>query len=495
MDVRSVELGQEYPLPDEPALIAEIADLTLRAAKFIFVTSPTSRRLPHHKSHGCVDAVFKVRDDLPSNLSGGVLKPGATYKAKVRFSNGDVKPRQPDSLPDIRGMAIKLFISEDQNSTLEMPPPPLTQDFVLASDKAFFSRDLRDFLAFTQAMTVYKGIDRHFEKYRDLGEIYYRSQISTTDVLQLQYYSQLPYRLGEDGPAVKFSARPASEPLPGVSESPMDFLRENLANSLMQREAVFDFLVQRQVNADTMPVEDGSVTWPEDAASGGTRFEKVATITILKLPLDETGKPILGDGENLSFNPWNGLDPNIADAEEAARKHPHRPLGAANRARRAIYGNAFKIRMQQKTQDPFTGIMTLKDPIKGPAQLVEILKNNGLVNAFALHRLGFVHFARFLILLDPPPPAVPEVARFVIATTFDFDFRDYVQAFVDEIGDVFDELLELMKDAPPRPVREHREEFLKYVKEISKARPVLFYSSYPDLSVQNILTLEKKRHA
>ena len=43
MDVRSVELGQEYPLSDEPALIAEIADLTLRAARFMVVSMLNSR--------------------------------------------------------------------------------------------------------------------------------------------------------------------------------------------------------------------------------------------------------------------------------------------------------------------------------------------------------------------------------------------------------------------------------------------------------------------
>ncbi len=91
-----------------------------------------------------------------------------------------------------------------------------------------------------------------------------------------------------------------------------------------------------------------------------------------------------------------------------------------------------------------------------------------------------MHSARFLIIGD----------KFAIITSFDFDFRDYINTFVDELGDLFDQVLEVMQDAPPTPVREHRDEFVAYIERI-RIQPVLFYAEYPELSVQNVLTMRE----
>jgi hypothetical protein len=226
-------------------------------------------------------------------------------------------------------------------------------------------------------------------------------------------------------------------------------------------------MIQVQTDPRTMPVEDATVTWPEDGLRSSP-WVKVATIEIPSQTVAEC--------ESLSFNPWHTL-------------MDHQPLGVINRIRRAIYDRAAAIRLKVKTQDLFTVMMTLKDPVEGVKELAKILQQNGFVNAFALHRLGFVHSARFHILRDDFGGT--KVTRFLIATSFDFDFSDYVQIFIDELGEVFDQLLALMVNAPPTPVKQNREAFIQYIESI-RLEPILFYAAYPDLSVQNILTMAER---
>ena len=47
-----------------------------------------------------------------------------------------------------------------------------------------------------------------------------------------------------------------------------------------------------------------------------------------------------------------------------------------------------------------------------------------------------------------------------------------------------------MQDAPPTPVRNNRDEFFAYIERI-RIQPVLFYAEYPELSVQNVLTMRE----
>ena len=138
-----------------------------------------------------------------------------------------------------------------------------------------------------------------------------------------QYWSMSPFRLGPR--AIKFSIKPQtiSDPalLAGADDDDDDFLFRRLASYLKTHDAHFDFLVQFQKNAETMPIEDAMVEWQESESP----FVKVATITIPAQDLESAEmQTFRASCENLSFNPWHTL----AD---------HRPLGGLNRMRRAAY--------------------------------------------------------------------------------------------------------------------------------------------------------------
>ena len=92
---------------------------------------------------------------------------------------------------------------------------------------------------------------------------------------------------------------------------------------------------------------------------------------------------------------------------------------------------------------------------------------------------GPSHFARFVFLEDN--------TKLAVITTYDGSFEKYIQDFVDHVGEIFDVLLSHMKDAPPLPVQEHRDEFLAYVQANDLPGVGVFYSAYPDATVLTIL--------
>jgi hypothetical protein len=132
--------------------------------------------------------------------------------------------------------------------------------------------------------------------------------------------------------------------------------------------------------------------------------------------------------------------------------------------------------MTIKSESDYQGLQTLLGGLQ--AQSPE--KNPIWV---ALTKLGMVHFARFVFLSN---------SQLAIITTYDGSFEDYIDAFTNEIGKVFDMLFVHIKDAPPLPVSNNRQQFLDYIKKHDLSC-VSFYSAYPDLKVLDILTLQKNQ--
>lgn len=93
----------------------------------------------------------------------------------------------------------------------------------------------------------------------------------------------------------------------------------------------FDFYVQQQTNADTLPIEDPTVPW-------SSPFQKVASIRIVEQTFDSEEQ--MAFGENMSFNPWNSLP-------------AHKPLGSFNRARKVAYETMSKYRHNCKEEPMF----------------------------------------------------------------------------------------------------------------------------------------------
>ena len=135
-------------------------------------------------------------------------------------------------------------------------------------------------------------------------------------------------------------------------------------------------------------------------------------------------------------------------------------------------------------QNPLTLIMTFKSE-EDQKKLNDILLGfddlppgeNPLDRA--LVEIGTVHFARMVY--------VENNTKIAIITTYDGTFEKYIQDFVEKVGDFFDVVLSHMKDAPPLPVREHRDEFLAYVQANDLPSVIPLFSAYPNATVLTIL--------
>jgi len=140
-------------------------------------------------------------------------------------------------------------------------------------------------------------------------------------------------------------------------------------------------------------------------------------------------------------------------------------------------------------QNPLTLIMKIKsqadyEQLNQILQHIQSLPPTENPVAVALTKIATVHFARFTFLENN--------TKLGVITSYDGDFDTYINEFIDQIGEVFNQLLAHMENAPPLPVQKNRKEFLQYVKD--NDMPILqpLYSAYPTLTVLDILALADK---
>jgi catalase len=316
-------MGEQVP-PDEESYTAGIV---ASAIKSIDGTNPPPyRRDVHSKAHGCVRAMVEVDPQVPAAFRQGVFaQPGRQYKAWIRFSSGNSRP-QPDQVKDARGMAMKLTGVEGKK-LLEPEQDADTQDFVMVNSRVFFIRNIPDYAKFTRMLADGSGYRYFFDGFslnalnwhlRDMALALQTLKPPPDSLLHTQFHTLTAYKLGPDL-NIKFSARPCtSQAVAAVDRSHPNFLREEMQAELKQGDGCFELLVQPQVAGKNMPVEDPTVVWSEEDSP----FVKVATVTVPKQDFDTDQQNEFC--ENLSFSPWHALP-------------AHRPIGALNRVRKAVY--------------------------------------------------------------------------------------------------------------------------------------------------------------
>lgn len=312
--------NEDAPANEEAATqqIVRMIEQSVRAEAKI----GAAHRNVHAKAHGCVQAEFRVLNNLPKELQVGIFAEVRAYPAWIRYSNGSGK-LQDDSVGDGRGMAIKLMGVEHSESR--------TQDFVMINHPVFLVRNAADYVEFQQALLDDSPIKFFFPslnpfnfRLHELGIANAIKSKEITNPLNAQYWSMTPYLFGDT--AMKFSARAcaSASPVAEKSSSP-DFLRENMQKHLAQSEACFDFLVQLRKHPFKMPIEDPTLEWSE----ADSPFISVARITIPAQKFDSPKQ--LDYCENLSFTPWHAVP-------------EHRPLGGINRVRKTVYDTMSRVR-------------------------------------------------------------------------------------------------------------------------------------------------------
>jgi hypothetical protein len=205
-----------------------------------------------------------------------------------------------------------------------------------------------------------------------------------------------------------------------------------------------------------------------------------------------------GEPSHLPQDGWNVR--NFGWFQRGSQTFPTVTVRTANEAaeaadfvNREYFGGAEQLSSASNPQSasvarPLTLVMTIKSEkdFRALKSRIEALQNQPADRnpiAVALARLGMVHFARFVFLSE---------RQLAVITTYDGAFEDYIDAFVNAIGPVFDQLLAHIADAPPLPVSDHRKEFMEFVKKHDLPTMAPFYSAYPQLRVLDILTLQRR---
>lgn len=291
----------------EQGAIEKIRQLALTVAR------ATKLRDAHPKAHGCVEAEFIVDPSgLPVEAQVGVFAARRAFHAWIRFSNGDPTP-QSDTVPDVRGMAIKLT-GVNGPKILQTEQAATTQDFIMISHEVFFARNAQEFLIVFGLTKNDSTVEPLRPKFAGELAIFAATQENQMrNPLAGRYFSTVPFRLGDL--RVKYQAAALSQvaqPQPPLSPT---FLQEAMKAQLDKGEARFSFSVQLYKDDATTPIEDPTVPWP-------TPPIQVATIVIP--PQDFTTDERKRFCENLSFTPWHSLP-------------EHEPLGAVNAIRKPVY--------------------------------------------------------------------------------------------------------------------------------------------------------------
>ncbi|MDO8895668.1 catalase family protein [Nitrosomonas sp.] len=336
------ELG-ESPWPEEGATTLAITESIQQTIKSRYANDLPALRHVHSKAHGCVLADFQVNKTLQNEHQQGIFQPGASYKAWIRFSNGDSDATREDKEGDGRGMAIKLMGVSGEKL---LPDESHTQDFVMINHPVFFINDPQKYLSLIESLSSSNMLARLSAPFAlGIEGSIIAAKINGKKIrnpLYTRYWSMVPYQLGagSNRSAMKYSAKPCNQldntPQSDQRQDP-NYLRTAMKNHLDTDNACFDFLIQtrdtRTAAGSALSVEMATNEWEESAAP----FFKVATITIPKQDFDKPEQHKFC--ENLSYTPWHSV-------------FEHRPLGGVNRIRKVVYTSTANLRRSMNAVTP-----------------------------------------------------------------------------------------------------------------------------------------------
>jgi len=288
----------------------------------------------HAKGHGCLTGTFTVEDHGQQRYRHGVFKTPKTHGVVIRFSNGDGPPEKDSNNTISIGMAFKLLGVKEEKLLGKLQTED-SVDFLMTNHANFIVRDIREFAEVIEGRE--RGVLDKIGAIRVAGRgLLQRLKVAKNDPLMTPYWGNLPSKLGDQ--VVKYLVR--AEKCEGEAESgavPVtekmrrdpDFLSKVLAMHIRRHSACYGFYLQAKGSDMESPVEDASVSWPEEGY--------VTRVGTLSIPAQEPNEELARmsafsasglEGkqlcQNLSFSPWNTT-------------RDFKPLSSLNRARRVVY--------------------------------------------------------------------------------------------------------------------------------------------------------------
>lgn len=342
----------EVKQPNEDEDSREVVESMARVNKIMFERYRHGIRDAHAKTHGVLRAELEIYDNLPPYLAQGMFKEPKKYPVIIRFSTAPGMI-EADKKSMMRGMALKVigvpgekFLPEDKDAQ--------TQDFLLVNYPIIPTGTVKDYLdqqkqieehintpeLIQTVQNVMATAGRKIKNVLGKEEDPNNFGIPGSHILGDRYFSMAAIRYGDY--VAKISIAPKSENVALLHGKEMDsdliktepetFLTTIVTNFFKDQTAEYELSAQLCTNLEKMPVEDGSVQWPEEISP----YQPIAKLTIRPQDSFSPGRRVYGD-DVLSFNPFHCL-------------LDHRPLGNIMRVRRLAYETSSKYRHHMNAQ-------------------------------------------------------------------------------------------------------------------------------------------------
>jgi catalase len=281
----------------------------------------------HYKTVAAARATFVVAADVPARLRAGFAAKPGRYDAIVRFSSGQ-SWAQPDWVPDIRGMTVRLFGVAGDPLDADFPG---VQDFLAVNGNVRFPRTAGEFAGLVSAMdrmaTAPLTIPRAVPPMQAirLGVDFAGLTARTLrDLCGQGFHGVGTIAFGEV--PVRFAFEPCQPPASNKHPWRGDGLRRLVDDRLLHQSIAWTLTVQSFVDDVTTPVDDLTVRWDR-------RVAPPVAVGRLELRRRDPGEAdaIAAEVETMAFSPWHGI---------AA----HRPLGTLQELRRSAYADSARRR-------------------------------------------------------------------------------------------------------------------------------------------------------
>ena len=341
----NIEVKQE----NEDEEIDQTVDSMARVNKIMFDRYRHGIRDAHAKSHGAFKAEMQIYDNLPEHLAQGVFKEAKTYPIIIRLSTAP-GALLSDRTSTFRGFAIKIvgvkgkkFLSEQADA--------LTQDILMVNFPVIPTGTVKDYLKQQLAFEKQANTPEEFQQLVSRVVLAGHEALKTvgintdpnalgnglpvTHILGDTFFSMAALRYGDY--IAKIRVVPLSENLQPLRDKKVEIehestLRDLVSDFFKNQSAEYELQAQLCTNLETMPIEDGSVKWPEEESP----YLPIAKITIAAQDTYSPKRRVYVD-DILSFNPFHCIP-------------EHRPLGNIMRVRRKAYDTSSRFRHEMNAQ-------------------------------------------------------------------------------------------------------------------------------------------------
>lgn len=306
--------------PGEDEKFASYAN-KLRALQKVKSKKYGNGRLLHRKQTLALKAELVVEGKLPAHAAQGIFATAKKYPAVIRLSNGGLDVKS-DKAPDIRGFALK--VKNVTGKSALTGKAQTEQDFLLINHMKFSAARAEEFLDLLVALGSGGGalLGHLMKTHGFFGMFGAISKLSK--VIGKKFSSYLSENLStalaiKNGDyAAKLRIRPLKLELAQPNKAD---ITADLRRVLKSTPVEYAVELQFYTDAESTPIEDGSVEWPEAESPW-------LTVARLVIPVQDAdsaaGQALAVEVEKMKFDPWNALE-------------DHRPLGNVMRARKHAY--------------------------------------------------------------------------------------------------------------------------------------------------------------